>query len=169
MMLTAQKWVVCEQSGGWTAALRATFARLSKRRPPPRLYEVRTLRELSDHLNDQGCDLALIEVGRRNLTAVLQMLMHSGSPCRQFVALLEQEADPPHPSLGVSDESNTQLLADLLWETGVADVVESPRQMRGLLALHDRLAAVRHAKIGAANAPEAFAHWAWAMLPWQDP
>lgn len=45
-MSMALKWVVCEQSGRWAAALRSTFVRLPKSQSKPRLYEVRTIVDL---------------------------------------------------------------------------------------------------------------------------
>jgi hypothetical protein len=94
--------------------------------------------------------------------------MHRGPRSHQFGALLEKDIDRPRLPVGQTNESVALLVADLLWEMGAADVVESPRQLRGLLALHDRLSNVRHSRIGAAVAPEPFTDWAWMALPWQD-
>src|SRR4051812_44000326 len=77
-MLAPQRWIVCEKSGRWTAALRTTFARDSEVEVPPRLREVRTLEELSSHLNEHEHDLALIEVAAGNLPAVLDLLVRRG-------------------------------------------------------------------------------------------
>jgi hypothetical protein len=167
--LTPQKWVVCEQSGRWTAALRIAFARLPKAQSPPRLYEVRTLGELSMHLDEQGRDLALIEVGLENLVGVVQLLMRRGPRLAQFVALLEDCIDQRHLAATIPGESDVQLIVDLLWEVGVAEVVESPRRLRGLLALHDRLTAARGSIPNMPADRQAFAKWAWSTLPWQDP
>src|SRR4051794_2582040 len=74
-MLAAQHWVVCEQSGRWSAGLRVAFGRLPGAGSSLRLLEVRTLRELLAHSDDRPCDLSLIEVGPENLTEILQLLV----------------------------------------------------------------------------------------------
>ena len=169
-MLVAQKWVVCEDSGRWVAALRITFARLSKVQPTPRLYEVRSLGELSAHLVEHECDLTLIEVGRKNLTDVLQLLMRRGPQHGQFVALLEDEDTVPHRHSVITTpgEPDSQEVADLLWEVGAAEVVKSPRQLCGLLGLHSRLVAARGPVTVGVGAGQSLADWAWSTLPWQD-
>jgi hypothetical protein len=163
-VVAAQKWVVCEESGRWVAALRIAFARWSKVQPTPRLYEVRTLGELSTHLDEHGCDLMLIEVGRKNLADVLQLVLRGERPLARFVALLEDADRQRHRVVATAGEP----VADLLWEAGATEVVESPRQLRGLLGLHSRLAAARGRVIGGADASQSFADWAWSTLPWQD-
>lgn len=154
--LAPQKWIVCEQSGRWAAAIRVARSRQSNVQPMPRLYEVRTLGELATHLDEHGQDLALIEVGTGNLTEMLQLLVRRRSQFCQFVALLENAVHQSQP------------IADLLWEVGVLEVVESPRQLAGLLALQNRLATARRRIGGDVDERESFAEWAWATLPWQD-
>ena len=168
-MLPAQKWVVCEESGRWTAALRTAFARSPGARFAPRLYEVRTFEELSTHLDENRCDLTLVEVSRENLTEVVQLLMRRGTRLAEFVALLKGVAPLRQAAAPIHGEPVTQPIADLLWETGATDVVESPRQVRGLLALHDRLAAVRSPILGSFAERQSFSDWAWSTLPWQEP
>ena len=168
-MLVAQKWVVCEESGRWTAALRMAFTRLPETGSAPRLYEVRTLEELSTQLDENGRDLALIEVGRENLTAVVQLLLRRGPRLSQFVALMKEVTSQRRAAAAIHGEPGTLPIADLLWEAGAADVVESPRQLRGLLALHNRLAAVHSLHLGSLAERPSFADWAWSTLPWQDP
>ena len=167
VMPVPQKWVVCEQSGRWSAALRVAAARWLKGGPTLRLHEVRTLGELSSHLEEHGSDLALVEVGRENLTDVVQLLMRRGPRLSQFVALLDEASPSRQAAAGIS-EPDTQPLADWLWELGALEVVESPRQLRGLLALHHRLAAARGPSMNGAAARESFAEWAWSTVPWQD-
>jgi hypothetical protein len=155
-MVIAQKWVVCEQSGRWAAALRATFARLAKTRPSPRLYEVRSFDELSPYSDASGCDLTLIEIGPANFAETLHWLTQRGSRCDQFVALLKTDSRGGDP------------IAEMVWEIGAAEVVESPRQLTGLLALYKRLLAARHPIKGSWAERPLFADWAWATLPWQE-
>jgi len=52
---------------------------------------------------------------------------------------------------------------------GAAEVVESPRQLCGLLALHNRLTAARGPIFSGLADRQSFAEWAWSTLPWQDP
>jgi hypothetical protein len=162
-MLASQKWVVCEESGHWTAALRVALSRWPAAQTAPRLYEVRTIAELSTQSDEHGCNLALVEVGRQNLTEVLTILAHHGPLTSQFVALLGVDAADTikgHPS--------TQAVADLLWEAGAVEIVESPRQMCRLLALHNRLAIAHGSIISDFVQAQSFAAWAWATLPWQE-
>lgn len=154
----AQKWVVYEASGRWAAALRVAFARSSEIRVPPRLYEMRTLGELSQACHDNAYDLALIEVRRGSLTDVLQLVIRHGVGTAPFVALLDESGDEP----------DRQLIADLLWEAGAADVIASPRQLEGLLALHRQMAAVCRLINDGLAETQSFTDWAWSTLPWQD-
>jgi hypothetical protein len=155
----AQKWVVCEASGRWAAALRVLFAGSQDGRVAPYLNETRTLGELSQHCADSTCDLSLIEVGRANLTDVLRLLLRRGRRPDLFVALLDEP----------EDAAARRLLADLLWEAGAADVIASPRQMGGLPALHCRIAALRRPTTVGLAEGETFADWARSTLPWQEP
>ena len=168
-MLTVKKWVVCEKSGRWAAALRTTFERLPKGQSMPRLHEVRTVEGLSTQLDAPGRHLALIEVGRNNLAEVLQLLVRRGPRLAQFVALLEDASDQSRSPAVIDGEPSVKPVADLLWEMGAAEVVESPRQLGGLLALHDRLAAALSSNIDGVAERQSFVDWAWSTLPWQDP
>jgi hypothetical protein len=135
------------------------FAGSHDLRVAPCLNETRTPGELSEHCADSTCDLSLIEVGRANLTDVLRLLLRRGRRPDLFVALLDEP----------EDAAARRLLADLLWEAGAADVIASPRQMGGLLALHRQIAA-RHRPIPFGSADgKTFADWAWSTLPWQEP
>jgi hypothetical protein len=163
-MLTAQKWVVCEHSGRWTAALRTAFARLPNARRVPRLYEVRTLGELSICLDERPHDLTLIEVAPQSRIEIIAFLTRRGPLLGPFVALLGSVAERPDPIIEKSGEA----AADLLWEMGAAEVVESPRQLRGLVALHDRLLTARGPDSPGLGNRHSFAEWAWSTLPWQD-
>jgi hypothetical protein len=167
-MVVAQKWVVCEDSGRWAAALRIAFARPSKVQPTPRLYEVRSLGELSVRLDEHESDLTLIEVGRKNLTDVLQLLMRRGPQLGQFVALFEDTVPHRHSVITTPGEPDSQEIADLLWEVGAAEVVKSSRQLCGLLGLHSRLAAARGPVTVGVGIGQSLADWAWSTLPWQD-
>lgn len=167
-MFVAQKWVVCEESGRWTAAIRVAFSRWSKVQIAPRLYEARTVGELSTHLDEAGCDLALVEVGQQNLSEVLQLMAHRGSHSPRLVALLDNVVPHGHTGTAISGEPSTQAVADLLWEAGAVEIIATPRQTCGLLALHNRLVVARGSIPVDSVESRSFAEWAWSTLPWQD-
>jgi hypothetical protein len=154
--LIPQKWIVCETSGRWAAAMRVARSRSPNVQPLPRLYEVRTLGELATQLDEDRLDLVLIEVGTGSLTETLQLLVRRRPQISKFVALLDSAA------------YQSQALAELLWEVGALEVVESPRQLAGLLALQNRLAAARSPLGNRVDERQSFADWAWSTLPWQD-
>lgn len=112
--------------------------------------------------------MALIEVGHKNLTEVLQLLVRRGPRLTQFVALLQDAPDQASLPTAMTDESARQPVADLLWEVGALEVVESPRQLGGLMVLLDRLAAARGTNVKRVAERQLFADWAWSTLPWQD-
>jgi hypothetical protein len=149
-----QSWFVCEESGRWTAALRVAFNRSTQVLPWPRLVEVRNLTELANQSNDRRADLVLIEVSVANVAQGLEFARRCKPLDTPFVALLSD------PSLWVS-------LTDLLWEAGAAEVVSSPRELRGLLRLHDRATACPRQAATTSFEQASFADWAWSMLPWQ--
>jgi hypothetical protein len=168
-MLAAQHWVVCEQSGRWSAWLRVAFGRLPGAGSSLRLLEVRTLRELLAHSDDRPCDLSLIEVGPENLTEILQLLVRRDPRLDRFVALLEGIGDQPHMPIARAGEPIGGSIADLLIEAGAIDIVESPRQLRGLMALHNRLWTIRRSSTSGVAEAQSFVDWAWSTIPWQDP
>jgi hypothetical protein len=168
-MLAAQKWVVCEESGRWAAALRVAFSRRPAAQPVPRLLEVRTLTELSAQLSEHGCDLALVEVGRQNLSELLDLMTHRGPGDAEIVGLLEEVDPPRRAALATTGDPGTQRIADLLWEAGVVEIVESPRHVGRLAALHSRLAVAHGSIVSDFVEPQSFAEWAWSTLPWQEP
>ncbi|HEX5471639.1 MAG TPA: hypothetical protein VFW73_07115 [Lacipirellulaceae bacterium] len=167
-MLANCKWIVCEQSGRWTAALRIAFARTSLANLAPPLYEVRSLAELTARLDEHRDSLGLIEVRQANFAEVLELLVQSvtGRPS-WFVALLDD-------SLWQGDVTDSarighkQEVADMLWEAGVVDVVDSPRRLKGLLELPGRVAAARRPMVRPSANSQTFSEWAWSLLPWQD-
>jgi hypothetical protein len=145
------------------------FTRSPAAQSTPRLHEVRTAGELTKHLREHESDFALIEVGPANLTEVLQLLARRGPQAVPFVALLEETADQRrHAASAIPSEPRMQAVADLLWEMGAVEVVASPRQLRGLLALHHRLATARGPVATGFSDRQSVADRAWSSLPWQD-
>jgi hypothetical protein len=167
-MKKSQTWFVCEQSGRWAAALRVAFARSPNMPFQPQLKEVRSLNELTESLDEKSNVLGLIEVQLTNLADVLNLL--SGAANRRpgrFVALLDYSlrqsggADAPPQVIQV------QRIVDVLWEAGVAEVVESPRHWSGLMALANRIENAAGPIPGSIGG-QPIETWARSFLPWQD-
>jgi hypothetical protein len=152
-MLKLQTWIVCESSGRWSAAFRIAFAGLRNNRIALRLSEVRSLSDLKGRVDERPYDLILVEVGESNLAEVLETLNNLPMLSGQFVALVDDTI------CGAMD---------VLWEAGAIEVVESPRQLRGLLAIGNRIAAAKTATRGGPAERQSIADWAPSMLPWQD-
>ena len=155
-MPTSNPWIVCEKSGRWAAALRVTVGREKAFNLAPHILEVRNSAELDEAMNNRSASLGFVEVCPDNLGAVLEMLTNSPHQNVRYVALLDDAL------------TGHQLVADVLWEAGAAEVIDSPRRMRPALKLAE-LTAARHAKLPTRTSKlESIAERAWAALPWQD-
>lgn len=150
----AQKWLICEESGRWAAALRTAFGRRDDAWSRPRLTEVRNLAELANLPREREANLILMEVGTARVTRVLDLAARLNSQGVPFVALLK-------------DAAERAPLGDLLWEIGAVEVVSSPRDLRGLLELYTRLAARSPVGSDKHFDQQSFTDWAWSVLPWQ--
>ena len=135
-MLAAQKWIVCEESGRWTAALRMAFSQLPK--SPIRAAPVRSA-------NAWGTFETLGRVwmrscARRSRTGESNggssTAGASGAAARPIRRSFGDVGLSGEATAAIPGEPDTQPVADLLWEVGAVEVVESPRQLGGLLALH---------------------------------
>ena len=166
-MTTSPTWIVCEGAGTWTAGLRASFAREPAAEPKPRLSEPRTLGELKDRLTDSACQLVLIEFRPDNLGEALQFVARTIPQQLRFVALLAIDLDHL-PADNSSTDRSTSSLADLLWEIGAIEVIESPRQASRLIPLHSCLTAACSKETGVVTERPGLADWAWSCIPWQD-
>jgi hypothetical protein len=170
-MLARQRWIVCEPSGRWAAALRVTFARSPHAESLPQLYEVRSLIDLAAQVEEHRNSLALMEVGESNLTKMLELLARDAPQRpRWCVAMLDNslsQQDLCDRFDAVGDRRKQEII-DALWEAGVVEVVESPRHVKRLLTLYDRMAQASCAAVGRPGAQQAVADWAWSILPWQD-
>ena len=166
-MPTSIAWIVCEESGHWAAALRVELARhMAAGTISPRIFEVRTLLELSAALNEHVAAIAFVEVRSDNLGQALELLTNGRWPRTRFVALFDQSVGGPEREN--RPRAAWQTIADALWEAGAAEVIASPRQLHSALKLaelHSATCAKR-----AVSTPDlaAIAARAWASLPWQD-
>jgi hypothetical protein len=167
-MSATQNWIVCEQTGRWAAALRVAFARSSRARSAPRLYELRSLVDLAAPMQEHLDSVWLVEVRQANLAEVLELLAHGASvrPC--WCAALLDDSLWQEDQVVSASSGRKQEIIDVFWEAGMVEVVESPRQLSGLLALHERLAAACCPTIARPAESQAVADWAWSSLPWQD-
>jgi hypothetical protein len=121
----------------------------------PRLHEVRSLAELKSQLDDHAGAFNLIEIGQSNLASVLELLAQRDPAIGRFAALLSDKSDHIRP------------IADVAWEAGAIDVIESPRHVHRLVAIYGQLSAARPF-IEQPASDQAFAEWALSTLPWQD-
>lgn len=166
-MQTVNSWIICELSGRWAAALRVALSRLPGAGFAPRLYEVRSLTEFAALLDNHRNSLGLIEVQKANLSEVLQLLADKHSrQTGQFVALLDYPLSPPYSAPATSHDSRTVI--DVLREAGVADVLESPRNLHELLSLGKHFAAVARRSAGYTAESRSVADSALSALPWQN-
>ncbi len=174
--MTASRWILCEQSTRWAAALRLELSRTAAETPwRPTLHEVRSLSELTSELGRYPDSLVLFEVTLETLEATLSWLVSATNRGEQSaaIALLDHPRnDLSHHQL--FDESSSasrhrDIAATALREVGAMDVIDSPRQVGLVLA-----AGQRHAKkmrSYASRQPDAensLESWAWSLLPWQD-
>ena len=166
-MAISKSWVVCELTGSWAAALRASFARQLPVQSRPRLSETRTLDGLREQLNDAECQLVLIEFRLDNLSEALQLSARATQRQFRFAALLSAESNHT-PADSSSAKPGSSSLANLLWEIGALEVIDSPRQVNRLLPLHSSLLAAASKEAGVAAERPSFADWAWSCIPWQD-
>jgi hypothetical protein len=163
-------WIICERTGCWAAALRvgaarqaATFGR------EPRIYEVRSLDELSERLENRPLSLTFLEVRLSNFGKLLSWLAdHSRRfPRERFVALVDQSlriaASPEteHPTNDALD------VFGALLEAGAAEVADSPRRLRHVFALAKTHGAMERRASRQPDPGQSITDWAWSQLPWQ--
>lgn len=168
--MSGPEWILCERTNRWASALRTALSReRSSQDGMPRLYEVRSLRDLSARLAARPDSLVLIEVDRATVGAVLAWLADAQrrySDAR-FAALFDSELARPPSTRATPPRNNRQDALDAVIEAGACDVALSPRHLRGILALGRR-----HANRLAARPTmpddRSITAWAWASLPWQD-
>jgi hypothetical protein len=164
------EWIVCERSGRWAAAVRAALGRSAwSPSAVPRVYEVRQLVEMKERLAERPDGLALVEVQRENFGDTLTWLAKASQENRsaRFVALVDRGVWGSVEQGAVSRQRNRRLVVAALREAGAADVVTSPRQLGGILALGERHASLRATECGGPTPEISIADWAWASLPWQ--
>jgi len=152
-------WIVCEHSSRWAAALRTELTHRSDRADPGVMHEVRSLPELTEQLRAcQGC-LVLIQATPENLEAVLTWLAEA----------VRSKKSTPTVVLLDCPSIDRDILAAVLREAGAADVIQSPRQLRPVVALGRRHAA--SCDVAISSRPQlgtSFERWAWSLLPWQE-
>jgi hypothetical protein len=169
------RWIVCERTSHWAAALRTALIRASGSQPPSVLIaEVRNIVQLGGELRRCRCDLALVEVTSKNFETVLAWLAafaHRGSQLR-VVALLDR--DLGDVTCGDSQLRKTRRteIADALREAGAAAVIHSARDLQAARDLGLRTFAQASADASLSDcrptADQSLQDWARRILPWQD-
>jgi hypothetical protein len=164
------EWIVCERGSTWAAALRVAAAR----QPPaawrgPRLYEVRSLAELSERFDVCPQGYGLVEVHRANLGPVLTWLVDTVRrfPRGCFAALLDASITGKRGPNRHSSDDRQEAVNSLL-EAGAVDVADSPRHLQPILALGQRHCDRVAICPGIAVPSPSFAEWAQSLVPWQD-
>lgn len=170
-----KSWIVCESSGRWAAALRLATARrratlrtamAQTENLPSHVREVRTIPELFATLQQQGDAFALVEVNRQNLAEVLQIPSTLRLNDVPPAALLDDSLRKCSSGRN-QDATDHDLIVAALQEAGFVDVLESPRQIGGLIELVARYVATQPDTKASADL-STLAEFAWAALPWQD-
>lgn len=153
------EWIVCESTSRWAAALRVALEHDSRFRDNTiRLYETRQLAELTQRLSERPGSFAAVEVRENNVSDVLMWLTWSASQLGRMrcVAFVERSL--------VSCQAD---VVDALREAGALEITCSPRQLRTVVDLLWRHAAL---STEAANSLVAQLPWrvqVWQSLPWQ--
>jgi hypothetical protein len=156
-MPNSQRWIVCEEAGRWSAALKAALARRqaasASRAAVPRVQEVRSLIDIEVGVKSHSDAIGFVEVTHENLATVLELLAKYAGRNSRFVALLGADLGGP-------------LAAEALIEAGALCVVSAPRHVGTAIEIAEQYCTVR-SRVGAPNSDESIADRAWAALPWQ--
>jgi hypothetical protein len=167
--MNENEWIVCERTSRWAAAIRVAAARQpSTAVSARRIYEVRTLDDLAEHLRVRPASLALVEVHTGNLGSVMLWV----ATCTQrfpracFVGLFDGMTHLRSNSRSVS-ASDAKDAIDALIEAGAAEIATSPRHLQHIFSLaakHDAAVANSQQR---SEEPPSIANWAWSLLPWK--
>lgn len=167
-MPTLNAWIVCENSGRWTAALRVALDRQTTNAvATPRISEVRSLAELDAAMNAHVAALGFVEARSDNLAEILELLTKGRRRKARFAALLD-ESLRRQTSMASLQYADSPFVADALWEAGAAEVIDSPRQICAALKFAELHAAWCTKLTAPTRELESISKQAWAALPWQD-
>ncbi len=170
-----KSWVVCEASGRWAAALRLAISRrradqqlvlADATNVPATVRDVRSISELVATLRQHNDAFPLVEVNRQNLAEVLEIPSTLRIIDVPPAALLDDSLCKCSSGRN-RVATDHDLIVAALQEAGFVDVLESPRQIGGLIELAARYAATQPDTNGSADL-STVAEFAWAALPWQD-
>jgi hypothetical protein len=153
------EWIVCESTSRWAAALRLELECDPRFRPSGvRLYETRQLADLTQRLTERPNGFATIEVREKNLGEVLGWLSRATGQFGRvrYVALLDRSLESAERDIVVA-----------LYEAGALQVTRSPRQLRSVVDLFWRHAALSDKAAGSLTAQLPWKERVWQSLPWQ--
>lgn len=153
------EWIVCESTSRWASALRMALERDSRFRDGTvRLYETRQLTELTQRLAERPHCFAAVEVRVNNVGDVLGWFPWAASRFGHVrcVAFVERSL--------VSGQTD---VVDALREAGALAVTSSPRQLRTIVDLFWRHAALSAKTANSLAAQLPWREQVWQSLPWQ--
>jgi hypothetical protein len=172
--MIAKRWLVCERTTRWTAALRILLEphQSSARRGRVLLDEVRTLQECTSRTREISITLVFVEVTTTNVAQVLSWLadISCSMPRCQYIALVDHQFDL-FDTVIAEQRANaaTSETVAALREAGATDVVLSPRQLKSILPSANCVGQSASSPEFAGPEPgQSVEAWAWNLLPWQD-
>jgi hypothetical protein len=136
-------YIICEQSGRWAAALRVLLERERRAQRTSlarshgtrmRIHELRTFDEFRLALAANRPAIGLIEVSAANLADVLERFAAESRRNVRYIILVDTD-------LGPQSQAERQAIADAVLEVGALAALDSPRQIRTVLEIAERLAA----------------------------
>ncbi len=159
--------IVCESSGAWAAALRVH----SIRQPPFVAWKIMEHRSLDDawrRLSESPNSIVLVEVSPDTFPTILGWTARARRyfPRTQVAALLIGSFAQRSGSHGAGD--GREDVAAALFESGVAVILNSRRDLGPLVQLTERHATRTALLPPAGTSLPALAHWAHSSLPWQN-
>jgi hypothetical protein len=153
--MTRCDWIVCERTNRWAPALRIALPRSGP--DYVSVSEVRSLAELSERIEETTNFVALVEVTRANLDAVLSWLAtNSHGNNGAIIAAVDHD-------LSISAVSAA------LREAGAIDVFNSPRRLQSAIRLGGlaHAEATHHSRSSKPQVGQSLEAWARSLLPWQ--
>ena len=162
--MNRREWIICERNGRWAAALRTLIDRsysLTNRKP--RLFEVRTLADLTARLDERPRGIVLVEVHRENFADLLGWFAEADRAYPEvcLVALVDRALFPSPATPPSRRRLESRQVGEALREAGADEVETSPRQLHALLALDRQYATIAATHSSSPPDDVSVAAWAW--------
>ena len=162
------KWIVCERTNRWAAALRQAWDReYAAGDAPPRLVETRNLADAAAALESATDSFLAIEVRPQNLAEILPWLAKLSElyPQARLVALADASFNEPLDLDGDQNVHPFEFVSAALCEAGAQHVARSPRSLGPVLQIAQRHFQTQMPQNAAANSSPI--ERVWDSLPWQ--